>query len=132
MQAKFIEKPLNLEVTECELELLKRGFRPQSMEQKWVIFYRDGFLNFHRVGYTLYKTKPEASDRMYIFRTLFCRRGIEPYYIPRDDFDEGGLVTRLMQKRLSTTDDEPWFGWDSRYPQSKEFLQPDFSKFESK
>ena len=132
MNSDFVEKLLGLEVTEREWELLKRGSRPQSMDQKWVIFYRDEFLNFHRVGHTLYKTKPEPSDRKYIFRTLFCRRGVEPYYVPRADFDEVGLVIKLMQKRLSTSDAEPWFGWDPRYPQSKEFLQPDFSKFHSK
>ena len=132
MNSKFVEKLLDLEVTGREWELLKRGSRPQSMDQKWVIFYRDEFLNFHRVGHTLYKTKPEQSDRKYKFRMLFCRRGIEPYYNPHADFDEVGLVTKLMQKRLSTSDDEPWFGWDPRYPQSKEFLQPDFSKFQSK
>ena len=132
MSMKFVEKPLDFDVTEREWELLKRGSRPQSMDQKWIIFYRDGFLNFHRAEHTLYRTKPEATDHQYRFRTLFCRRGIEPNYTPCEDFDEGGLVTKLMQKRLSTSDDEPWFGWDPRYPQSVEFLQSDFSKFESK
>lgn len=131
MTATFVEKPLNLRVTEHEWELFKRGALPQSMDQKWVIFYRDGFLNFHRGKHTLYKTKPEACESQYTFRRLFCRRDIEPYYTPRSDFDESGLVTRLMQQRLSTPADEPWFGWDPRYPQSKELLRPDFTKFDS-
>ena len=132
MRPEFVEQPLDFAVTEHEWELLKRGARPQSMDQKWVIFYRGGFLKFHRVGHTLYKTGPEESDGKYIFRTLFCRRGIEPYYIPNTSFDEGRLVTQLMKKRLSTPADQPWFGWDPRYPQAKEFLEPDFTDFESK
>lgn len=128
---KFVVRPLDLEVTEPEWELLKRGARPQSMDQKWVVFYRDGFLNFHRSGHTIYKTKPEASGNMYKFHNLFCRRDIEPVYAPPADFDEGGLVTKLMQKRLAAPADEPWFGWDPRYPQAKEVLEPDFANFVS-
>ncbi len=128
----FEELPLEIEVSLQEWETIKRGSIPQSMEQKWTIFVRDEYLNFHRMGYTLYKTRPELINDKMKFHILHCRRGIEHIYSPDPNFDESSLVTELIEIRLASSFDEPWFGWDPRYPQTKNVLEPDFSKFESK
>lgn len=129
--AIFVERPINIAVTEEQWDTLKKGSLPQSMEEKWTIFYRDGLLNFHRVGHTLFRTKPEVLGTELRFLTLFCRREIAAY-APNDTFDEVGLVTKLIHRRLATPSDEPWFGWDHRHPRNPAHLAPDFSDFLSK
>lgn len=42
-----------------QIELLKNGFKPESMEDEWFIYYEDSTLNFHRswTGYCIFKVE---------------------------------------------------------------------------
>ncbi|MEM8591253.1 MAG: hypothetical protein AAGF13_01885 [Pseudomonadota bacterium] len=125
---EFEECPFSLDVTADEWEMIKRGAMPRSMNENWVIFFRDGWLNFHRVGHTLFRL--EASDEgAQAFDVLHCRRGIEPYYRPRKPEDEAAMIRELLGVRLSRSADEPWFGWDDKHPGGEDQVAPDLAEF---
>ena len=48
---------LSLHFTEEQFAKLREGLIPEQMEDKWFIFYEDGWLYFHRswTGYGIYK-----------------------------------------------------------------------------
>jgi len=48
---------------------------------------------------------------------------------PGANTDETRIVTKLIERRLETPKDEPWFSWDDRYEQDPSYLKPDFSKY---
>ena len=58
-------EPLGFEAlfTEAEAELLMRGLVPSAMEDKWFIYFEDGWLRFHRswTGAFIYGLRLERS-----------------------------------------------------------------------
>lgn len=45
-QREHFELPLHF--TDCEAETLRLGFIPRDMDDRWFIFFEDGWLYFHR------------------------------------------------------------------------------------
>jgi hypothetical protein len=128
---KYVSKPIDIWVSGQEWTLIKRGSTPQSMDDKWIIFYRHGFLHFCRSWgkrHVIFKTRPKRVGSKFHFSVVHCRRGIEPHYKLYPDFDETSSVKTLIEHRTKTPGDEPWIGWDPRYPKDPKFLNPDFSK----
>jgi len=58
-----IDNPKQLEIylefTESQFNKIKNGLIPEEMEDKWFIYYEQGFLHFHRswTGHGLFKAK---------------------------------------------------------------------------
>jgi hypothetical protein len=75
---------------DVEYSLLRLGLVPQAMEDKWFIFFEDGWLNFHKswTGQGLYKAKIEKIDDQW---------GIESFY-----------VERKPEMNINTNDDLDW------------------------
>ena len=129
---KFEPIPIDLLVSAEEWMLIQKGSKPQSMEDKWVILYRDDFLHFCRSwgkGHAIFKIRPEREAAGVHFSTVWCRRNIEPYYKPNKNTDETTIVTKLIDHRIKKPKDEPWFGWDLRYPKDPKFLNPNFTDY---
>lgn len=56
MPAHHVELPLNLPFTKAEMEGIKHGFIPFSMDDKWLMYFIDGQLFMHRsqTGFLLF------------------------------------------------------------------------------
>ena len=59
-----------LEFNESQFSKIKNGLIPEEMEDKWFIYYEEGFLYFHRswTGFGMYKTKITKEPTGYIIR----------------------------------------------------------------
>jgi hypothetical protein len=61
---------LKIQFSEEEFELIKKGLIPKEMEDKWFIFYEDGYLYFHRswTGRGIFKAEIIKEDNGYIIK----------------------------------------------------------------
>ena len=62
-------------ISEQFLEL-KKGLIPQQMEDKWFIFYEDGWLHFHRswTGFGNYKAQVVKEEDGYSINEFWAER----------------------------------------------------------
>lgn len=92
-----IDNPKQLEIylefTESQFNKIKNGLIPEEMEDKWFIYYEEGFLHFHRswTGYGLFKAKITKEPTGYIIRDFLVERNIEKYSNLDDDGDRTTL-----------------------------------------
>ena len=92
-----IDNPKQLEIylefTESQFNKIKNGLIPEEMEDKWFIYYEEGFLHFHRswTGYGLFKAKITKEPTGYIIRDFWVERNIEKYSNLDDDADRTTL-----------------------------------------
>jgi hypothetical protein len=92
-----IDNPKQLEIylefTESQFNKIKDGLIPEEMEDKWFIYYEEGFLHFHRswTGYGLFKAKITKEPTGYIIRDFLVERNIEKYSNLDDDGDRTTL-----------------------------------------
>jgi hypothetical protein len=84
---------INLVFNESEFSKIKNGLIPEEMEDKWFIYYEEGFLHFHRswTGYGLFKAKITKEPTGYIIRDFWVERNIEKY----SNLDDDGYRTTL-------------------------------------
>jgi hypothetical protein len=100
-----IDNPKQLEIylefTESQFNKIKNGLIPEEMEDKWFIYYEEGFLHFHRswTGYGLFKAKITKEPTGYIIRDFLVERNIEKYSNLDDDGDRTTLKL-LISKGL--------------------------------
>lgn len=68
---------------------LTKGLIPEAMEDKWFIFYEDGWLYIHRswTGYGIYKAPIVTTDHGYEIRTFWVERDEQKYKVQQDDTD---------------------------------------------
>lgn len=59
MPEENIQFHLDWKLNDEQIQLLKTGFKPESMEDEWFIYYEDNTLNFHRswTGYCIFKVE---------------------------------------------------------------------------
>ncbi len=59
MPDENIQFHLDWVLTDQQIDLLKTGFKPESMEDEWFIYYGNEVLNFHRswTGYCIFQVK---------------------------------------------------------------------------
>jgi hypothetical protein len=92
-----IDNPKQLEIylefTESQFNKIKNGLIPEEMEDKWFIYYEEGFLHFHRswTGHGLFKAKITKEPTGYIIRDFWVERNIEKYSNLDDDADRTTL-----------------------------------------
>lgn len=92
-----IDNPKQLEIylefTESQFNKIKNGLIPEEMEDKWFIYYEEGFLHFHRswTGHGLFKAKITKEPTGYIIRDFWVERNIEKYSNLDDDGDRTTL-----------------------------------------
>jgi hypothetical protein len=102
-----IQIPFERSFTAAEFLRLKQGIEPQSMEERWHIFFRDPWLHFVRswTGFCVYKVRLEDSDKG-------CK--IAEVWVSRDRRQYGGTDAREDAERLSFLIDHLLVGWEQR------------------
>lgn len=72
-----------------EIEKIKLGFRPDSMDDHWFIFYEKDRLHIHRswTGYCIYIVRFEREVRDYVACELQANRSPKQYGASDDSYD---------------------------------------------
>jgi ADP-ribosylglycohydrolase len=80
---------IDLKFNTGQFSKIIRGLIPDEMEDKWFIFYEDGWLYFHRswTGLGIYKAKIEIEETGYSIKEFWAERNQENYGSENDDED---------------------------------------------
>jgi hypothetical protein len=72
-----------------EMTLIRRGFIPDVMEDKWFIFFENQMLHFHRswTGYEVLRGHFLSLGDEYVVREIVACRDLELYRNVDDDYD---------------------------------------------
>lgn len=88
-----IDNPKRIEIslrfTDEQFLKLKRGLIPQQMEDKWFIFFENGWLYFHRswTGFGHYKAGIVKEEEGYSINEFWAERNQEKYKNEDDNID---------------------------------------------
>lgn len=95
-------KPIsvNLSFTQDEFSILKRGFIPEEMEDKWFIFYEDGWIYLHRswTGFGMFKAKIIEQDDQYLIKEIWISNTLKQDEECIDTFSI--LINKLLLKNF--------------------------------
>jgi len=71
------------------INVIKKGFIPKTLEDKWYIYSKDNWLFFHRAwtGYGIYKLEIKHDNGRYIIDEFYVERNIDKYENINDLFD---------------------------------------------
>jgi hypothetical protein len=74
---------------EEHINIIKKGFIPKTMEDKWYIYSEDNWLFFHRAwtGQGIYKLEIKHINERYIIDEFYVERNIDKYDNTNDLFD---------------------------------------------
>ena len=72
-----------------EIDKIKLGFRPESMDDKWFIFYEQERLNIHRswTGYCIYVVHFEKEGRDHVACEVHVNRNPKQYGVSDNSYD---------------------------------------------
>ena len=78
-----------LQFTVKQFSKIIKGLIPQQMEDKWFIYYEDGWLYFHRswTGFGIYKAKLEKVNTGYVINEFWAERNEIKYRNTNDEED---------------------------------------------
>ena len=93
--------PLPLHFSDAEGERLRLGHVPKDMDDKWFIFFEDGWLYFHRswTGHCIYGVQLDGSPSGVRVVDAWASREREEYNSPGLDTDIR-MVQQLIDSRL--------------------------------
>jgi hypothetical protein len=76
-----VQIPFERSFTEAEFLRLKQGIEPQSMEERWHIFFKDPWLQFVRswTGICVYKVRIEKRGEVYKAAEVWVNRDRRQY-----------------------------------------------------
>jgi hypothetical protein len=94
------------EFTEQELEQIRLGFFPESMEDKWFMFLEENTLYIHRswTGNCIYQLRFLRENTKYVIRDACVNRDQTQYAGSNDDYDAKlllFLIDHLLLKKRS-------------------------------
>ncbi|ASG19507.1 hypothetical protein Y958_00725 [Nitrospirillum viridazoti CBAmc] len=96
-------EPLNLflSFSDVDADKLRQGLIPASMDDRWFIFFEDGWLYFHRswTGACIYAVRLDGSPMGVRVIDSWASRDVDHYNSPGADHDRE-TVTRLIQSLL--------------------------------
>jgi hypothetical protein len=97
-------KRLDLDITLSaeQYEAAQKGLIPNAMEDKWFIYFEDGWLNFHRswTGYCIYRLRFEPQGDSYTVAEAWVNQDPSQYGNLDDSYDVY-LVRSLIDRVLS-------------------------------
>jgi len=66
---------------EYEFDRIRMGYVPAQMEQKWFVYFDDGWLHVHRswTGYEIYKAEIIVTEGSYIINSFWVEQNQEKY-----------------------------------------------------
>ena len=97
---------------EQEFQRIKWGYVPAQMEEKWFVYFGDGWLHLHRswTGFEMYKAEIVLADGSYVINTFCTERNPEKYANTIDEVDiqtfcflVAGLLLQTDVSKLKTT-----------------------------
>jgi hypothetical protein len=102
-----VQLPFERSFTEAQFLRLKRGIEPQSMEERWHIFFKDPCLYFVRswTGFCVYKVRLEKRGEVYRIAVVWANRDHRQY---------GSTDALEDAERLSFLIDHLLLGWEQR------------------
>jgi hypothetical protein len=97
---------IDREFTDEEYEQIRRGFIPESMEDKWFMFIEENTLYIHRswTGNCIYQLQFLREDTKYAIREAYVNRDETQYAGSSDDYDAKlllFLIDHLLLKKRS-------------------------------
>ena len=89
--------------TDAEAEHLMLGLIPQAMEDKWFVYFEDGWLRFHRswTGYCIYALRLDGSPLGVRVLESWVNRNPQQY-TATDVAEDRARVRSLMDRLLRT------------------------------
>ena len=85
---------INLRFSKEQFARIKKGLIPRQMEDKWFVFYEEGWLFFHRsrTGFGIYKTHILPEDQDYVIKEFWVERNAKIYRVEDDAADREDFV----------------------------------------
>ena len=86
---------------DAEAELLREGHLPVDMDDKWFIYFEEGWLNFHRswTGHCIYSIKLDGSPAGVRVTESWVNRNPEQYQM-NDTQQDRALLNSLIENFL--------------------------------
>ena len=107
MPRKRARVPLQRTFTKPEFTKLSKGFVPQSMDDRWFIFFEEGWLYFHRswTGRCIFQIRLQAHKPGYQVAEAWVNQDPQQY---RGGGIDGavGIISNLMDRQLLAH--RPW------------------------
>lgn len=85
------------EDVDAVFDKVKQGIIPQEMEDRWFIFFEEGWLNLHRswTGHCIFRIKIEKVNNRFVATESWVNRNKKQFEC--EPSEEAGLVKRIMQ-----------------------------------
>lgn len=86
----------------AEYEMVKAGFIPRDMDDRWFIYEEDNWLFFHRswTGNCIYKAKLEQQGDVYVITTVVANRDKTQCTVTDNETDAENLSLLINQLLL--------------------------------
>jgi ADP-ribosyl-[dinitrogen reductase] hydrolase len=96
---------INLRFSKEQFARIKKGLIPEQMEDKWFVFYEEGWLFFHRswTGFGIYKAQILPEDQDYVMKDFWVERNAKIYRADDDAADREDFMF-LIGRGLMGTD----------------------------
>ena len=93
---------ISMHFTDAQFSRLIKGLIPQQMEEKWFIFYENGYLFFHRswTGYCVFMAQVVKDSDGYSISEFWAERDKKKFSNPNDSVDIAMFTFLLMQGLL--------------------------------
>lgn len=104
----YTEITLGFEYDDEMIARIRKGFLPQSMDDKWFIWFGEGGLNIHRswTGFCVYRIKFERDASRWRASTVRVNRKPEEYACT-DDEEDREIIRRLIEELLIQRSADP-------------------------
>lgn len=88
---------LALSLTASQFETMKQGVIPQEMEDRWFIFFEDGWLNLHRswTGFCIFRIKIERVKGNFLTTEAWVNRNKKQFEC--EPSEEAGMVKTIIK-----------------------------------
>lgn len=99
MGNSWVEIPLNFVYSKQEFEIIRQGFVPKSMDDRWFIYVKDGHIFFHRswTGVLIYDCFFEESEHEIIISSMHANRDTQEYLNLDCELDTSSVKQLLDQ-----------------------------------
>ncbi|MGQ3014494.1 MAG: hypothetical protein ACT6QS_12370 [Flavobacteriales bacterium] len=93
-----------LHYTASQYEQLIQGYIPEVMEDRWFIYFDEGFLHFHRswTGFGIYKARLTKENNAYTIREFWVEQNPENYHAADDAYECASMASLISGRLLDT------------------------------
>lgn len=95
----------DLHYTEAQFVQMSRGFIPEVMEDRWFIYFDEGFLYFHRswTGNGIYKARITKENDAYTIREFQVEQNPEHYHAADDAYERETMASIISGRLLDNS-----------------------------